>query len=286
MKALEHIESSCGALPSLNDLSRAAGLSPYHFHRIFKMNTGEGTYKYVQRLILERAARNLIYTTSSIINIAMEAGYECPGDFSRAFKKLFGLSPSKYRKSRLDYLAYLQERTKIDDLILANKIQITFKRFRPITVASLRHVGPYEESVETWYKLSKTLSHEGIDVLDNKAYGISHDIPNITKPENFRMDVSFHIPEEIINQKLTHYIQKKYGIVFRTIGGYGNFVSCRILGCHSLIYPIYNFVHTRWKVKNNTTLQNTHGFEIYYNSPRNTHADNLLTEVFIPTSRR
>lgn len=250
------------------------------------MNTGEGTYKYVQRLILERAARNLVYTTSSIINISMEAGYECAGDFSRAFKKLFGFSPSEYRKSRLDYLACISESAKIEELILAKKIQISLKKFRPVSVASLRHIGPYEESVETWYKLSKILNNENIHILDSKAYGISHDIPNITKPENFRMDVSFHISEKIINGKFTHYMQKKYGIILRTIGGGDNYVSFRILGSHSLIYPTYNYVYTQWKVNSDTILKNTHGFEIYYNNPHNTHVDKLLTEVFIPTSRR
>lgn len=253
---------------------------------MFKMNTGEGTYKYVQRLILERAARNLIYTTSSIINISMEAGYECPGDFSRAFKKLFGFSPSEYRKSRRDYLDYISESAKIEDLISDNKIQITLRKFRPVSVASLRHIGPYEESVEAWYKLSKILNHENINILDSKAYGISHDIPNITRPEKFRMDVSFHISEKLINRKLTHYMQKKYGIILRTIGDFDNYVSFRILGCHSLIYPTYNYVYTQWKVNSDAILKNTHGFEIYYNNPHKTHVDDLLTEVFIPISRR
>ena len=77
----------------LERLARIAHFSPFHFHRIFKALIGEGVKEYVKRLRLERAAVLLKITDRTVLQIALEAGYQAHEAFSRAFRDLFGITP-------------------------------------------------------------------------------------------------------------------------------------------------------------------------------------------------
>ena len=71
---------------SLPELADVASFSPFHFHRIFRALTGEGVAERVRRLRLERAAARLRSTSRSILEIALEAGYQAHESFTRAFE--------------------------------------------------------------------------------------------------------------------------------------------------------------------------------------------------------
>src|SRR6185295_17372846 len=79
---------------TLTQLSDIACFSKYHFHRLFTAYTGLSLQQYIRWLRLKRAAHQLIVDKSqSIINIAINAGFESHEAFSRAFKQTCGLTP-------------------------------------------------------------------------------------------------------------------------------------------------------------------------------------------------
>jgi transcriptional regulator GlxA family with amidase domain len=81
----------------LDDLARVAGMSRYHFSRVFKTTTGETPMAYVRRLRVE-AARGLLLTTPlSLRAIAAQVGFPDEFQFSRVFKKLTGQAPGSLR---------------------------------------------------------------------------------------------------------------------------------------------------------------------------------------------
>lgn len=82
----------------LDDLDRAGGFSPFHFHRIFQAFLGETPADYRQRLRMKNAADLLQSNSSTITEITIISGYEIPSAFTRAFRIWFGLSPSKMRR--------------------------------------------------------------------------------------------------------------------------------------------------------------------------------------------
>lgn len=102
-KVLYFIEKNLNVALELDDLARIAGYSKYHFSRSFKLNTGESITDYVTRLRLEKAQLKVIQETS-IIDVALDVGYETPNGFNKAFKKTFGVSPLKYKKIKRDFL--------------------------------------------------------------------------------------------------------------------------------------------------------------------------------------
>jgi AraC family transcriptional regulator len=70
---------------SLPELAGVANFSACHFHRVFRALTGEGVAEHVRRLRLERAAARLRNTSTSILEIALESGYQAHESFTRAF---------------------------------------------------------------------------------------------------------------------------------------------------------------------------------------------------------
>ena len=80
------------------------GFSKYHFLRLFKEYTGMTYYDHISHKRIQ-AAQKLLSSNESITNIAVRTGFNNLTSFSRSFKKLTGMSPSKYRsrKEELDH---------------------------------------------------------------------------------------------------------------------------------------------------------------------------------------
>ena len=84
---------------SLSDLVRHSGLSKSHFLRLFKEQTGHSPMDYFIQLKMQQACRLLAFGQDSIQKIGLELGYNDPYYFSRAFRKVIGMPPTKYRQS-------------------------------------------------------------------------------------------------------------------------------------------------------------------------------------------
>jgi AraC-like DNA-binding protein len=82
---------------SLEEISQGAGISKYHFIRLFKNVFGISPYQYQIRRRLENAKLELLKGVS-ILDTAFTHGYADLATFSKAFKKAFGQSPSQLMK--------------------------------------------------------------------------------------------------------------------------------------------------------------------------------------------
>lgn len=96
--SLKYIEENLNGKINLDDLAKRAYLSKYHYHRIFHKVSGECVTRYITRRRMEKAAGELARTDRPIIDIALEYQYASQESFSRAFLKIYGLTPGKYRK--------------------------------------------------------------------------------------------------------------------------------------------------------------------------------------------
>jgi AraC-like DNA-binding protein len=80
-----------------NGLARDAHYSRFHFQRMFRQVTGETPGSCQRRLRLERAAYLLLRSDRSVTEIAFESGFASHAGFSRAFRKVAGVSPNQFR---------------------------------------------------------------------------------------------------------------------------------------------------------------------------------------------
>jgi len=84
---------------SLEKLSRNVGISKYYLHRLFKELNGITPLNYLTAIRLEKAKNELRYSRLSVLEIAIESGFEDASYFSKIFRSHTGISPSKYRNS-------------------------------------------------------------------------------------------------------------------------------------------------------------------------------------------
>lgn len=99
-KVIAYISERLDEKLTLAQLSEVACFSRYHFHRLFTAYTGLSLQQYIRWLRLRRAAYQLIiHDDKSIINIAIEAGFESHVAFSRVFKQTCGKTPSEFRRN-------------------------------------------------------------------------------------------------------------------------------------------------------------------------------------------
>jgi len=90
------LENLAGPL-KLDDIARAVGLSPFHLCRVFRRATGRTLHQYRTALRLRVAVDRLGDPDLDLASLSLELGYSSHSHFTAAFRKEFGISPSKIR---------------------------------------------------------------------------------------------------------------------------------------------------------------------------------------------
>ncbi|SEQ27834.1 helix-turn-helix domain-containing protein [Microlunatus flavus] len=83
---------------TLVDLATVAGLSPWHFLRVFKAEHRTTPVRYLAALRLRTAQEMLASTTASVTEVAYACGFSSPGHLTTAFQRALGTTPSRYRQ--------------------------------------------------------------------------------------------------------------------------------------------------------------------------------------------
>lgn len=99
-EALITLLDSIGSAPAFAELARDLASSPYHFHKQFRLLTGETFHACVMRLRLEKAMHLLRTSSETITSIALECGYANGEMLAKAVKRAFGLRPLEIRGKR------------------------------------------------------------------------------------------------------------------------------------------------------------------------------------------
>jgi len=86
---------------SLSDLARAAGMGMHNFIRRFRREIGVTPSAFIRHFRITRAMALLANTDHTVQRIAVETGYRDAASFSRAFLKLTGTQPLRYRRAHL-----------------------------------------------------------------------------------------------------------------------------------------------------------------------------------------
>ena len=84
---------------SLDDLADAAGLSRYHFVRVFRAVVGDSPHQYLIGARLRAAVNRLLDTKEPITAIALDVGFNDISHFNATFRRTFGAAPGVWRKA-------------------------------------------------------------------------------------------------------------------------------------------------------------------------------------------
>lgn len=96
-RAIQLANDNIRALVSVDDMSSAAGMSPFHFSRKFKAITGISPHQYLLQKRIEQSKKLLAATWRPIAQIAIDCGFSNQAHFSVMFKARVGASPRVYR---------------------------------------------------------------------------------------------------------------------------------------------------------------------------------------------
>ena len=252
---------------TLEELVEFSGFSYFHFHRLFMAYVGESLKQYIKRIRLERSAYELNYKRLTITQVAMNAGYETPSAFNKAFKDFFQTTPSLYKKIEIKVKEYE---------MIEPKAIVTIE---DIEVYALRHMGDYSkvgsafEVLMKWAYTNKIKHKKNLMGKDAYAYGVSYDDPNVTHIDKLRSDACISNTDKVEVQK---------GIIATKIreGKYAQFLH---KGPYTNLKETYNNIFSSYIKDNDITLRDVPVFEQYLNrDPRRTKPENLKTLIHIP----
>ncbi|MBL8832356.1 MAG: helix-turn-helix transcriptional regulator [Rhodospirillales bacterium] len=92
------IDANAGREIDLADAASEAGLSPFHFLRVFTRVVGVTPHQYLVRARLRHAARLLVEADSPVTEIAYESGFADLSNFMRSFRRAAGMTPRAFRR--------------------------------------------------------------------------------------------------------------------------------------------------------------------------------------------
>ncbi|MFK7957088.1 MAG: helix-turn-helix domain-containing protein [Lysobacterales bacterium] len=97
--AIEFMEANLDGVLTIEDVANVACCSRYHFHRVFYASFAMTCAEYIRRRRLTLAAVELVNSKKNVVDVALKYGYESPNAFTRAFRNVHGINPSKARSA-------------------------------------------------------------------------------------------------------------------------------------------------------------------------------------------
>jgi AraC family transcriptional regulator len=282
LKVLVYIQNHLDEAMTLDELARVAYFSPYHFHRIFRGMVGESVMEHIRRLRLERAAHRLKFSDLPVTRIAFEAGYETHEAFTRAFRALFAESPSQFRDThqalpfpKAPSQVHYDPSGDVAEQHLAKRasaLAVRVEAVKPMRLAFMRHTGPYADVGGTWMRLLTWAGMKGLMGPQYVILGIVHDDPDVTPPEKVRYDACIVVDDRVRPEG-------EVGIQ-QIEGGLYGITTHR--GPYDRLGETYLRLCGEWLPANRYETRSAPCFELYRNSPHNTAAQDLLTDIHLP----
>jgi AraC family transcriptional regulator len=176
LRAINYIEDRIREEITLDELATEAAFSKFHFTRIFKAITKENVNEYIRKRRLTLAAKELVDTSTPIIELALTYGYTSQEAFSRAFKSYTDQTPQGYRKKGVHHHNLYKE--ALSDKMLQLKKQPV--RYQPtiiekasFTIGGIKLTGVLQNHSisKLWNTFYEELHKQSIDQETTRCYG-------------------------------------------------------------------------------------------------------------------
>ena len=225
-----YIDAHLDQYLDLESLAEVAHFSPFHFHRLFSALMGETLGAYLRRRRCEIAATRLLAQPKlAVLQIALGVGFGSAEAFTHAFGARFGCSPTTWR------LEQAAERAAI-----GNSDQAISKPDQAQRDKAIKNGVP-----------TKTETPNGL--IGQPRYGISHDDPRVTAPEQCRYDGGCEIPASVLARGDAH----------RTTIPGGQYAALSFKGVVSEFEPAWDALLRDWLPCSGLQLDNRPMFEYY-----------------------
>ena len=179
---------------SVPALAARCGLSEFYFQRVFRAVMGETAKQFVLRIRLQRAALTLKTSDLPIAMAAAMAGFATHAGFTKAFGRVYGVSPRIFRNgvTAADWAAvtdFKDCRGEADVELPSVRYEWWPTRF----VVAMRHVGPTDELFEAWARLYMWASERELWSDDVTCFGFHYDDWRKGERPSYRYDAAIEV---------------------------------------------------------------------------------------------
>ncbi|MGN7756026.1 AraC family transcriptional regulator [Chryseobacterium sp. 22532] len=290
IKAIKYIDSNLDADLSLEKIAEIATYSSFHFHRIFKLTTGETLQNYIIRKKIEKSALYLaVKKEIQLKDIYLDLGFSNHSIFSKTFKKYYGIAPSSFRNSAPEtFHKILQIQSKngqvdtvfsqyictIENLLNWTKmnLKIEVKQLPEMDLAAVMSLGianvePSYNTLIEWAKKKQLFPRENV-----KMISVYHDSFKVTPPDKVRIHAGMLLDEKL---------EKQEGLVFSETIDAGKF----IVGSGEVSLQDFEQCWVSlflWMNEHHYTMRKAFPFEIYHSNFKEHPEGKMAVDFCIP----
>jgi AraC family transcriptional regulator len=271
-KSIDFFEKHLKDDIDINTIAQQSCFSTTHFYRIFQALVGESLKDYIRKRRLSDAAIELCFSEMRLIDIAFEYRFNSQEVFTRAFFKLFGITPGRYRalKKKITLFEKVNAYQKmIVNLNQGNQVEpqiILDKKFWVIGLTQI--VKPGDESIRRlWDDFDVRKSEINNAVIPNNLLGLCEYMPDITDESEFgyitcvEVDDFSYIPKGMITKVIP---PSKYAVFTHK-------------GSIEELKNTYNYIYGAWLPYSGYQLAELDTIELY-----NFDNQNSILDIYIP----
>lgn len=271
---IRHPEGLAGDGWTTQTLAGLAGISAFHFHRIFRALTGETMFAFLQRRRLLRAIELMHESRFTLTEIALECGFDSGSSLSRAFRKYFHCSPSQYCQQHPPLLlppARPRSHRK-------NTSQIEFRERLPRTALIVERKGMVEQNFNqaaaaAFRVLTSEIKRVNGWPVIRECFGMCPDEASMVTDAEARYQAGFFYEGKlpVMNDEVRRV----------TIPG-GRWAVSRHQGAYETLWQSWNQFYRDWLPASGCVARDAAPFEIYLNDKKQVPPEELRTEIWIP----
>ena len=241
-RVLVHIDAELETSLELDELSRVAAFSKFHFHRQWSEFFGVTVGKYVQLRRLKRAAFQLAFRAEQpVLQIALDSGFEGPEAFARAFRRNFDQSPSRFRAAPQweNWQALYSTSNEVRKHMLHNwqLEDVKLVSFAETPVAALSHEGDPQFIGNSIRKFIEWRKQNRLPPRHSATFNVLYNDPAGVDATSHRMDLCAATNKWIE--------PNEFGVVAKTIPG-GRCATLRHVGSDDTLPATVSFLYREW----------------------------------------
>lgn len=242
-RVLDHIDRHLDDDLGLDAVSSIAAFSKHHFHRQFTATFGISVHRYVQLARMKRASYRLAFRErDAVTDIALDAGYDAPEAFARAFRQRIGQVPSAFRSApdweswRAALGPFTDARTTLmTDTYTPDDVAIV--ETAAIPVALMEHRGDPARIGDTIQRFIAWRRAAGLPPRISATFNVFHTDPLTTSAADFHMDLCAATGRAIP--------ANAEGVVPGLIPG-GRCAVLRVIGSSDDLEPGASYLYREW----------------------------------------
>jgi|GEM_PF-2042695 len=208
-EAVLEIEGDVSYNPTVEALAERIGVSEVYFRRAFRSLFDESFKQYYLRVRLHRAAVTLKTSDLSVIQIALDVGFETHAGFTKAFTRFYGKPPQRFREEAgtAPYVRYLDSTADLEALARqrARRMVVRIEEVPEKTYAATRNIGGVFSMVQAWSGVMRWVQEDpGLKKAGDEGgpafIGIHHDDWDHELENKYRYDACVELLEGYVPQ--------------------------------------------------------------------------------------